>query len=433
MSLTVGQRVELNIEKPAAGGWMIARHEGQVVLVRGVIPGERVLATVERAEKRMAYASARDVLDPSPDRRTPAADPLCGGALYSHIAYPRQLSIKGDVLRDAFARLGRHPLDQAIDVAGSPETGYRMRARLHIQGERAGFYREGTHQLCEAAATGQLLPGAVETVGQIARSLHERAEGVATSVAITENLDAAQRAAHLELAVGRTIDPELLEEVRSRAGLTGVTARELTTGQLVTAGDASVSDPLHAIAGDGAPSESLRRSAESFFQGNRYLLARLVTAVADSVPESGEILDLYAGVGLFAVSLAALGRLELTAVESDRASGEDLKANARPHDPRIKVRVARVEDYLKSRRGTPPATIVIDPPRTGLSKEALQGIIAQRARRIVYVSCDAPTLARDTRRLLDAGYTMESIRAFDLFPNTSHVETLVTFSAARPL
>src|ERR1043166_4219450 len=111
---------------------MIARHDGQVVLVRGAIPGERVRALVEKAEKRLAYAVTKEVVESSPDRRAAATDPLCGGALYSHVAYPRQLAIKSDVIRDAFARVGRYPLDRPIDVAPSPEEGYRMRARLHV-------------------------------------------------------------------------------------------------------------------------------------------------------------------------------------------------------------------------------------------------------------------------------------------------------------
>src|SRR5947208_9115368 len=156
MSLVEGQQVELTIEKPVPGGRMIARHLGQVVLVRGAIPGERVKAWIERAEKRLAYAETREVVEASPDRRRDAADPLCGGALYSHIRYERQLAIKSDVLRDAFARLGKHPLDGAIAVAGSPETAYRMRARFHVRGARIGFYRENTHQLCDAALTRQL-------------------------------------------------------------------------------------------------------------------------------------------------------------------------------------------------------------------------------------------------------------------------------------
>src|SRR3954462_10076438 len=131
MPLVEGQQIELSIEKPAAGGRMIARHLGQIVLVRGAIPGERVKAWIERAEKRLAYAVTREVVEASPDRREEAGDPLCGGALYSHIRYQRQLAVKSDVIRDAFARVGRHPLDGPIAVAASPEEAYRMRARFH--------------------------------------------------------------------------------------------------------------------------------------------------------------------------------------------------------------------------------------------------------------------------------------------------------------
>jgi len=425
-----GQQVELTIEKPAAGGRMIARHFGQIVLVRGAIPGERVQAWIERVDKRLAFAVAREVIEPSPDRREADGDPLCGGALYAHICYPRQLAIKADVLRDAFARLGRHPIDFAIDVAGSPEHGYRMRARLHVQGTRTGFYREGTHQLCDAALTRQLLPETIATVRRIAASIDRAAGGSVTSLAITENIAGAQRAAHLELASGAAIAPPLLDRIVTDTGLLGLSARN-AGGQLVVSGDAVVIDPLPVITGGRAVSGDLLRHAESFFQGNRYLLGDLVNAVVAAVPQSGEVLDLYAGVGLFAVSLAAAGYLEVTAVEGDRASGADLRRNARPYEPKIAAQIARVEDYLASRRGRPAATTIVDPPRTGISKEALEAVITHRTPRIVYVSCDPATLARDTRRLLDAGYLLTSLRAFDLFPNTPHVESLAIFARTK--
>jgi 23S rRNA (uracil1939-C5)-methyltransferase len=187
-----------------------------------------------------------------------------------------------------------------------------------------------------------------------------------------------------------------------------------------------VSDPLEAITGGRAGDGSIRRHAESFFQGNRFLLASLVTAVADAVPDTGEIVDLYAGVGLFSVPLAALGRLEVTAVESDRASGADLRENARAQAPRLHAQVSRVEDYLASRTNA-PATVVVDPPRTGMSPQALDRVVRLAPPRLVYVSCDPPTLARDARRLLDGGYRLDSLRAFDLFPNTPHVESLAVF------
>jgi 23S rRNA (uracil1939-C5)-methyltransferase len=426
-----GQQVELTIEKAAAGGRMIARHLGQVVLVRGAIPGERVRAWIERADKRLAFAVTREVIEPSSDRRAEDGDPLCGGALYSHIAYSRQLALKADVLRDAFARLGRHPIEFPIEVAGSPEHGYRMRARFHVQGGRAGFYREGTHQLCDAAATRQLLPETVATARRIAAAIDCAAAGSVTSLAISENIAGAQRAAHLELAPGASVAASFLERIVSDAGLVGLSARD-ANGRLLLSGDAVVTDPLPVITARRAASGDLLRHAESFFQGNRYLLADLVSAVMDAVPESGEALDLYAGVGLFAVSLAAAGHLEVTAVEGDRASGGDLRRNARHCEPQISVHVTRVEEYLASRRGGSAATTIVDPPRTGISKEALNAVIQHRSPRIVYVSCDPATLARDTRCLLDARYRLISLRAFDLFPNTPHVESLAVFVSGKP-
>jgi len=427
MSLVEGQQVELTIERPASGGRMIARHLGQVVLVRGAIPGERVKAWIERAEKRMAYAVTREVVDASPDRRAGFDDPLCGGALYSHIAYPRQLAIKSDVVRDAFARLGKYPIDGPIEVAGSPEAGYRMRARLHVHGGRAGFYRENTHQLCEAAPTRQLRDDTVATVQALAAALHRDHPDAVTSIAITENIAADERAAHVEAAAGMKLDAVHLEQAARDAGLRGVSAREHATGRLVSGGTPVVTDSLRAVTdgragGDGV----IQRHAESFFQGNRFLLAPLVGAVADVVPEGGEVLDLYAGAGLFSLPLAAMGHMEVTAVEGDRTSGADLRENARSQEPRLKVHVSGVEEYLAACR-TAPATVIVDPPRTGMSKDAVDRLVRLKPGRIVYVSCDPPTLARDARRLLDGGYRLASLRAFDLFPNTPHVECLAVF------
>src|SRR4051794_20136309 len=244
MSLAEGQEVELAIEKPASGGRMIARHHGEIVLVRGAIPGERVKAWIERAEKRMAYAVTREVVEASPDRRESAADPLCGGALYSHIAYERQLQIKSDVIRDAFARVGRYPIEHAIEVAASHEHGYRMRARFHVHGARAGFYREGTHSICDAALTRQLTADAVAAVTSVAEALDREARGAVTEIAMTENIPGSERAAHLELAPGASVSEAQLQQAADAAGLKGISTRDMRTGQPVSAGLPIVSDAI---------------------------------------------------------------------------------------------------------------------------------------------------------------------------------------------
>jgi tRNA/tmRNA/rRNA uracil-C5-methylase (TrmA/RlmC/RlmD family) len=146
----------------------------------------------------------------------------------------------------------------------------------------------------------------------------------------------------------------------------------------------------------------------------------------DAVPADGDVLDLYAGVGLFSISLAATGRTGIVAVEGDRESGADLLRNGAPYPGAVRAVVGLVEDHVRRDRSR-PATIIVDPPRTGISREAVDAIPQVGATRIVYVSCDPPTMARDARRLVDAGYRVVSLAGFDLFPNTPHVEVVGVF------
>jgi tRNA/tmRNA/rRNA uracil-C5-methylase (TrmA/RlmC/RlmD family) len=427
--LAEGQQVELTIEKVAAGGWTIGRHHGQVVLVRGAIPGERVTAWIERADRRVAYASTRDVLDASRDRRPPSFDPLCGGGVFAHVAYDRQLALKGEIVQDAFARLARYPLAEAPTVEPSPESGYRMRARLHVRGERVGFYREGTHQLCDAAPTAQLRLEALDAASVVARTLHRSSPDSVASIAVSENLAADERAIHVELSGAGRVDEAAIAEAAAMARLRGISARR-ASGDVLTAGDPAVSDPIERVAAGRARDGELRRHAESFFQGNRYLLPALVSTVLDAASDAGHVVDLYAGVGLFSVVLASAGHSDITAVEGDRTSARDLRQNTRAFATRVHARTLSVEAYLSSVQGS-LSTVIADPPRTGMSKEAVDGVLAKSPERIVYVSCDPPTLARDARRILDGGYALQSIRGFDLFPNTAHVECVAVFRRAR--
>jgi len=423
--LETGQEVELAIEKPAAGGRMIARHQGQVVLVRDAIPGERVLARIERVERRLAFALAKSIVDSSSDRRASSGDPTCGGCLYAHIRYPRQLTLKAQMVGDAFLRIGRIPLPDEVPVAGSPERGYRMRARLHVRAGRVGFYREGTHELCDPDVTGQLGEESVAAVQHTVATLADVGVPVA-SVELSENLESDQRAVHLDVVPGASVSQTALDTASHSSGMSGCTAQTVE-GERLAAGLPVVSDPLSMLTEGRVPTGQLSRHPESFFQANRFLLPRLVTAVLDAVPRSGNVLDLYAGVGLFSVVLAATGLDAITAVEGDRSGAADLESNARPFGDAIRVSRGRVEDYVLARRSFRAQTILVDPPRTGISREAIDAIARHGASRIVYVSCDPPTMARDARRLLDAGYRLGPLRCFDLFPNTPHVETLGVF------
>jgi 23S rRNA (uracil1939-C5)-methyltransferase len=406
---------------------MIARSDGQVILVSGAVPGERVIARVERTERRLAFASVVDVSEPSIDRRSGLADPACGGCVYSHIVYSRQLTLKAEIVVDAFLRLGRVTVDGPIDVAPSPERGYRMRSRFHVEGARFGFYREGTHTLCDASATGQVGESALRAVASVVERLSE-AGARASAIELTESVDAGQRAVSVTLDGNRAAAEAALARIATSDGLRGCAVRT-ADGARVESGDPYVVDSFDALTGGRATHGELRRHAESFFQANRFLVPDLVAAVLDSVI-AGPVLDLYAGVGLFSIALARAGLQEITAVEGDRMSGLDLQYNARSAASAVGVVQDSVERFLHaltSRAGT----IVVDPPRTGISAEAMTSLVRMGAPRIVYVSCDPATMARDARRLLDGGYRLESLRAFDLFPNTPHVECVGVFAGAN--
>jgi tRNA/tmRNA/rRNA uracil-C5-methylase (TrmA/RlmC/RlmD family) len=165
------------------------------------------------------------------------------------------------------------------------------------------------------------------------------------------------------------------------------------------------------------------RSAGSFFQGNRYLLGALTGRVLAEA--RGVVADLYAGVGLFAVGLAARGHRVL-AIEGDRTGATDLSANAGPY-PELEAHHGAIEHAARRLRPGAFETLVLDPPRSGVSREAMAALVALRAGRIVFVSCDIATFARDTARLVAHGYGLTSLEAFDMFPNTGHIETVAVF------
>jgi len=349
MALSLGSEIDLNVDKPAAGGWMLGRHEGRVVLVRGAIPGERVRARIDRLGRGVAYAEAVDVLEASLDRRDAASDWRCGGSVFAHIAYERQRRLKGEIVQDAFGRIGRVPLAAPPEVLGSPERGYRMRARLHAQGARLGFFREGTHALCDAASTGQLLPETAAWIAAAERILaRERLAGL-RGIDLAENIPGDERACHLELRAGTPAAP--FAALAAAGALTGLSAdRADRPGVETLAGVPAVGDVLHVRPGDAATALRLRRDVRAFFQGNRFLLEPLVRHVVALVPP-GPVVDLYAGVGLFGLSLAAAGFDGVTLVEGDRVGGQSLSANAEPFGSRVRVVQRSVEVFLQGGGG----------------------------------------------------------------------------------
>ena len=426
--MSSGAVIELRVERPAVGGRMIARLDGRIVLVGGAIPGERIRAAVERSRGGVVLARTVEILEGSPDRRPVAGVPACGGRSFAHIAYRRQLELKSEIVRDAFRRIGRIELSAALRVIPSPETGYRMRARLHVGDGRLGFFEEGSHRVCDVAGTGQLLPKTERLVGALAAHVGALVSTGTRTVELAEDLAGDQCVLHVVVQG----DPVTVEHaLRPMASVDGVTGLTVASGlhpsaPLVLAGTAYVTDPLTAfLASAGAGRASLRRHAASFFQSNRYLVPELVGAVA-RFTERHEVVDLYAGVGLFAVSIAAIRGGPVTAVERDRCSARDLVSNAAPLASAVRVVRAPVETFLKGSAGLEGAAVIVDPPRTGLSRDVVARLVRRRPKRIVYVSCDVATQARDLRAFRESSYRIDQVQAFDMFPNTAHIETVVS-------
>ena len=423
--------VELTVERPAVGGRMIARREGRVVLVAGAIPGEQVRAVVEGSRGGALLARTVDVTRPSPDRRPVAAPASCGGRALAHVAYPRQLALKAEIVRDAFRRIGHIDLPEPPAVVGSPETGYRMRARLHAGEGAVGFLDEGSHRVCAVDGTGVLSPGAERAVAALSGRAPELTAGGVRTVELAEDLSGDRCALHLLVqgpVAGVGVRWEALAE---EAGVSGLSvASRMLPGPPLAVGSPFVTDPLASfLPSPRAEALALRRHADAFFQANRHLVSPLTAAVAE-LAGGGEVVDLYAGVGLFALGIAARGGGRVTAVERDPVGAADLVANAAPLEGDVRLVRAPVETYLKRCGRLSAATVIVDPPRTGLSREAVTRLARRRPRRVVYVSCDVATQARDLRALRSSGYRLGEVRAFDMFPNTPHVETVVTLDRA---
>jgi 23S rRNA (uracil1939-C5)-methyltransferase len=425
--LQPGETAELTIEKGVYRGVGLARHDGQVVLVPRALPGDRVRVRVESAERGYARGTAEAVLDPGPGRRpSPCAFvPRCGGCVYQELDYAGQLRLKEAILRESLARAGAS-WDGEIAIHESPETGWRIRASFHVaaaaDGVRIGLHEEGSHRVVDLDPCLQLSPAMTRVVAAARAALTRRpawAQGV-TDLDLAESPDGSRLVMAVE---SRLSAPEatalsgLADEIPWLTGLGVVVGPAPSRRYLSLRGDPHIEASVQGF--------RLRAHVRSFFQANRFLLEDLVGEVRAGVPAGGAILDLYAGVGLFAVPLAAHADA-VTAVEINPSAAEDAVANARAAGfDHVKVERSDVRRALGALPTATGERVILDPPRTGAGPEIAQAIARRRPAAVVYVSCDPPTLGRDLVAFARAGYRPTRIALFDLFPDTAHLETVV--------
>ncbi len=421
--LAVGDEVDVDVTGVAHGGVAVARHEGQVLFVRHTLPGERVRARVGEVGSggRFVRADAVDVLEASADRVEPpcpwAGPGRCGGCDLQHVALPRQRALKADVVREQLQRLAGLDVEVEVEAVPGDEDGLRWRTRVEFAVDaegRAGLRRHRSHEVvpvdrCRIATAG------VDALGVTGRSWpgSEAVDAVAPSVGEP-----------VAVAVPAEEVPEVTERVeaawRTPDGREQAFRREFTL------------------------------SARGFWQVHPGAARTFLAAVMEGLrARPGErALDLYGGRGLFAAALAeAVGPggqvvlVEADAEASDRAradlggAGNVAVLQARVDDAFGVERAARRGPSRRRRRGAARSpllpeqadVVVLDPPRTGAGVGVCRAVAALRPRGIAYVACDPAALARDTRALLDAGYRLDRLRAFDAFPMTHHVECVALF------
>ena len=329
------------------------------------------------------------------------------------------------MLRESLARAGV-PWEAAIPVMGSPEEGWRTRASLHLDQRgrdlRLGLHEEGTHRVVDLPRCLQLSEPMMRAARTLLEELRRRGQGARSiqHVDLAESLDGSQLVVALEtgLEVKQAVALSSLAAVMPWVTGFGVTASDGPRRRFVSlSGDPHVHST---VAGAG-----LRAHVRSFFQSNRFLVEPLAQAVLELVPPGGGVVDLYAGVGLFALPLARRAE-RVRAAEVNPMALEDARWNVEHAGlPNVQLHRGDVAEALAAWPVEPGERIVLDPPRTGAGTPVVDAIAAREPEVVVYVSCDPPTLARDLKRFEAHGYRPVVVRAFDLFPNTFHLETVV--------
>ncbi|MGD2058168.1 MAG: class I SAM-dependent RNA methyltransferase [Anaerolineales bacterium] len=401
------QTFELQLTGMAYGGEAFGRDEsGRMVFVPFALPGERVLVRTVEEHKRWARAFPEKVLVGSELRIDPRCKHfgLCGGCHYQHIPYDEQLRFKREIVIDQLQRIGGFAEPPVVDCVPSPSTWqYRNRMRFHrSQDGELGFYDHAGSEIfvveeCHLPQKNLevLWPEvdieALETVKQV--GLRDGSQGPAMIV-----LHASGK-------------PDIEALVQLPASM--VWSSE--AGNFVLAGDDHITIEVS--------QRDFRVSPGSFFQVNTAMITELVAHVMDLLdPIAGEhILDLYAGVGLFSRFLAEK-EVVLLGIEQSMSACADYLVNLEGYET-VELWAASVEEGLASVELEPDAAL-LDPPRAGVSNQAFDELMRLAPDRIVYVSCDPATLARDAKKLEAAGYQLRSVTPFDMFPQTYHIETV---------
>jgi 23S rRNA (uracil1939-C5)-methyltransferase len=398
----------ITIDKLVYGGDGMGRlPDGRAVFVPFTLPGEMVMARLVEEKRGHARAELVDVLVPSPVRIEPRCPDYeaCGGCHYQHMSYETQLDVKRIIVRDQLERLAGLPNFPVEFVVPSKETwNYRNHIQLHVSPEgKLGYQFRQTNQVVPLKDCTLAEPPIDEIWPQLEVDPDSGLERVGLRLGAEEEI-------LLVLEGSDASPPEFsVEDLPLSAVYLG------PAGEILLAGSNYLEMEVR--------QRRFKVSARSFFQVNTFQAENLVEHVLGLIDPSVDknLLELYSGVGLFSAFLAP--RLDrLSAVESSPWANEDFGENLDEFD-NVELYEASVEEALPA-VNVYPDIVLTDPPRAGMGRRTLESLVGKKAKKIVYVSCDPATLARDAKTLVEKGYILQNITPFDMFPQTFHIETV---------
>jgi len=383
----IGDQLDVEIQKIVPKGLGLAFAEKLTVFVPLSAAGDKVRVRLNQLKGKIAFAEIEEILVPSPQRIEPPCQYFgrCGGCDFQQMNYDEQLAAKLAIIQDSLHRIGKINYEREIPMIASPkEFEYRSRAQWHLdtRQKRIGYFRRNSHDVIDIEHCPILTPELDATLQSLRTNLEW-----GTFWSDRASIEAAH-GSHGDVSL---FSPEIMEPTE---------------------------DISFTVNG-----EKYFYSALRFFQGNQFLIEQLIeTALAGALGETA--LDLYCGVGLFTLPLARKFRQVIGVEGNERAIdfAEKNAANAKVSNVRF-VRDS-VDDFLSGHNLENTDFVLLDPPRSGTEKWTITNIIKLKPKQISYVSCEPSILARDLRTLLDSGYEIESLTAFDLFPQTHHVETV---------
>ncbi len=443
--LIKNQVYEAVISDYTAEGQAIAKIEGCAVFIPNGIVGETCLVRIEKAQKTWATGKITQILEASPhrvNRECPVAK-LCGGCDFWHMDYEEETRLKAERVRQALNRIGGENLEE-IPILSAPDChGYRNKAQYPVASQKgrvyAGFFKAGTHSVVEndrclilPEETDRVKKLVVDYVNHYRITAYDETahKGLLRHIYVRRGAVSGQILVCLVVNGRKLPHPEtLIERLKTVPGFTTLVLsvntkkgnRVLGDENIILYGPGYIEDTLCGL--------TFRLSPHSFYQVNHHQAQRLYeAAIAQAqITKDDLVLDLYCGVGTITLCMAkAAGKV--IGVEVVEQAVQDARENA------VRNGIENAEFFCGDagkaaleleNRGIRPDVAVVDPPRKGLNADAIEALSKMKPRRIVYVSCDPATLARDVALLKQHGYRLENAMAADLFPRCSHVESIV--------